>query len=123
MPDAVAGTIGHLRDAVDRAAADLSADGEAGSLVPSPAVAGARSALLHRLERLERRYVAAVKRREDGLMRDVATARAHLYPFGKRQERTLSFIPSLARQGPSLWTAMRDAATAHARSMMDGPRT
>jgi bacillithiol biosynthesis cysteine-adding enzyme BshC len=122
MPDAVTGTISQLRDAVDRAAADLSADGEAGSLLPSPAVAGARSALLHRLERLERRYVAAVKRREDGVMRDVATARAHLYPFGRRQERALNFIPSLARQGPTLWAAMRDAATVHARSMIDGTR-
>jgi bacillithiol biosynthesis cysteine-adding enzyme BshC len=123
LPGTVTETLGRLRDAVDRAAATLSSDAEPASLVPPPAVGGARSALLHRLERLERRYVAAVKRREDELMRDVATARAHLYPDGVRQERALNFIPMLARQGPPLWSAMRDAATARARTSIDGSRS
>ena len=122
LPGTVTGTLGQLRGAVDRAAEALATDAESASLVPPPAVVGARRALLHRLERLERRYVAAVKRHEDELMRDVATARAHLYPDGVRQERALNLIPTLARQGPALWAAMRDAATAHARSLIDGSR-
>jgi uncharacterized protein YllA (UPF0747 family) len=71
--------------------------------------------MLARLQRLERRYVAAAKRREADLMRRVATARAHLYPDGKRQERALNFLPMLARVGAPLLDAMRDAARAHTR--------
>jgi uncharacterized protein YllA (UPF0747 family) len=120
LPVSVTTMLDRLRNAVEDGAAMLSADADAASLVPTPTVAGARSAILHRLQRLERRYVAAVKRREDDLMRDVATARAHLYPDGVRQERALNLIPTLARQGPGLWATMRDAATVHARSLIDG---
>jgi hypothetical protein len=58
--------------------------------------------------------VAGVKRRESDLMREIATARAHLFADGERQERALNFIPMLARQGPPLFDAMREAAAAHA---------
>jgi bacillithiol biosynthesis cysteine-adding enzyme BshC len=122
LPGSVTRTLDRLRDAIDDASATLSADAESASLVPNPAVAGARSAILRRLQRLERRYVAAVKRREGDLMRDVATVRAHLYPDRVRQERGLNLIPTLARQGPGLWGTMRDAATVHARSLIDGSR-
>ena len=118
LPDSVESALARVRDAIDRAVATLSADAEAAALVPTPAVAGAKGSLVDRLRRLERRYVAAVKRREEDLMREVATARAHLYPDGKRQERALNFIPMLARQGPPLLAAMRDASGTHARALV-----
>ena len=74
--------------------------------------------MIARLERLERRYVAAVKRREEELMRRVATARAYLYPDGKRQERALNFLPMLARTGPALVDAMREQASTHAAALI-----
>ena len=43
-------------------------------------------------------------------MRDLATARAALYPLGVRQERALNLIPTLARHGVELLAEMRDAA-------------
>ncbi|MDQ3997705.1 MAG: bacillithiol biosynthesis BshC, partial [Gemmatimonadota bacterium] len=114
LPETVAAALARVRDAVDRATAALAADPEASTLVPEAAVTGAKRSILARLQRVERRYVAGVKRREVDLMRQVATARAHLFPDGERQERALNFIPMLARNGPPLIAAMRAAASAHA---------
>ncbi|MEP6689954.1 MAG: bacillithiol biosynthesis cysteine-adding enzyme BshC [Gemmatimonadaceae bacterium] len=75
-------------------------------------------AMMRRLERLDRRIVAAVKRREDEMRHDIATARAALYPHGEPQERMLNFLPLLARHGPALVDRMRAAALAHARSLV-----
>ena len=90
---------------------------EASALVPEPVVEGARRALLLRLQRLERRYLAALKRREVQLLRDVATARASLYPDGLRQERALNFVPFLARYGTPLVEEMHARAGAHASQL------
>ena len=49
---------------------------------------------------------------------DVATARAALYPDGKRQERALNFLPLLARHGPALLERMRERAMEHARALV-----
>jgi uncharacterized protein YllA (UPF0747 family) len=75
--------------------------------------------LQHRIDRLERRLVAGIKRREHALLRDVATLRAALYPLGKRQERALNLIPILSRHGVALLDEMRDAAAQHAQSLID----
>jgi uncharacterized protein YllA (UPF0747 family) len=91
-----------LRDAI----AALDDDG----LLPAPALDGARAQLEFRVARLERRLRAQIKRRGDATLRDIAVARASLYPAGKRQERALNFLPLLARYGPSLLDAMRAAA-------------
>jgi uncharacterized protein YllA (UPF0747 family) len=77
-----------------------------------------QASLTHRVDRIERRFVAAVKRREESVMRDVALARVTLYPDGSRQERVLSFIPPLARYGDALIESLRDATRAHARALI-----
>lgn len=69
-------------------------------------------------ERLERRILAAVKRRETDAMSALATARGSLFPFGMRQERALNFIPLLARYGPALLDDMHAAAAVHARRLI-----
>ncbi len=69
-------------------------------------------------ERLERRVLAAVKRRETDAMLTLGTARASLCPFGIRQERALNFIPLLARYGPTLLEDMRAGAAVHARTLI-----
>ena len=84
------------------------------------AVQGASGAMQHRADRLERRLVAAVKRREAALMSDIATLRAFLRPRGRPQERVLNPIPILARQGMSLLGEMREAARPHARTLVSG---
>jgi uncharacterized protein YllA (UPF0747 family) len=84
------------------------------------AVQGAAGAMQHRADRLERRLLAAVKRRETSLMNDVATVRAALRPRGERQERVLTPIPILARHGLALLDEMRDAARVHAEQIVSG---
>jgi uncharacterized protein YllA (UPF0747 family) len=92
---------------------------ESGPLGLSAAVEGAMNSLQHRVDRLERRLVAGVKRREVSELRDVATLRSALYPFGKRQERTLNLLPILARHGLELLGEMRQAARAHASALVE----
>lgn len=84
------------------------------------AVQGAAGALQHRVDRLERRLLAAVKRREAGLMTAVATLRAALRPRGGRQERVLNPTPILARHGLELIGELRDAARPHAETIVSG---
>jgi len=83
-------------------------------------VTGAIASMQHRVNRLERRLLAGIARREHARMRDLATARAALYPFGIRQERAVNLIPTLARHGVGLLAEMRDAAGAHAGRLIEG---
>ena len=116
VPADVALTLARIREVVVSSAEALASGAPEPPLIPSAAVEGARNSILERLHRLERRYLAAVKRRDEVLMRRVATARAHLYPDGQQQERSLNLLPMLARQGPRLLEAMTDAARVHARA-------
>ena len=74
--------------------------------------------LLHRADRLERRIVAGIKRREHERLREVATLRGALFPLNTRQERALNLIPGLSRHGLDLLSDMRDAAGLHARALL-----
>jgi bacillithiol synthase len=118
LPPEVATALRDTRRAIESRVAALEvADGD--KLVPPASLEGLRRSLLHRLERAERRYLAAVKRRDSELMRDVATAAASLYPNGMRQERVLNFVPFLARYGTPLLDLLREEATRHATSLLD----
>ncbi|HTJ21286.1 MAG TPA: bacillithiol biosynthesis BshC [Gemmatimonadaceae bacterium] len=89
-------------------------------VVSGPVVDGLERSLEHRIARFERRVLAGVKRHETELMRTVAAARGALFPHGARQERKLSYIPFLTRNGPALIERMLDAARAHARALVLG---
>jgi uncharacterized protein YllA (UPF0747 family) len=113
----VARTLRELRESIALLPDTLGTESEA--LGVGAAVVGATHALQHRMDRLERRLVAAVKRRETARMRDVATVRAALRPRGARQERVLNAIPMLARHGVALLDDMRQAARPHAVSLIE----
>lgn len=86
-----------------------------------PAVTGGlRANLMRRLDRFERRLIAAAKKQHDDLMRDIGTARGSLYPLGKPQERSLNFVPFLARYGVALRDEMFDEARGHASRLVGG---
>jgi hypothetical protein len=89
-------------------------------LVPDAVLTGARGNVAHRVERLERRIVAAAKKRESATMRDIAIARTSLFPLGKPQGRVLNFIPMLARHGAPLVAQMQARASEHAASIVAG---
>src|SRR5205085_3135367 len=101
LPEEVATAVHELRRTIESGVAAVEIV-DRDNLVPPASLQGLRRSLLHRLERAERRYLTAVKRRESELMRDVATAAASLHPNGIRQERVLNFVPFLARYGRPL---------------------
>ena len=125
MPAAVEAALANYRAALDNANASLTAAVKADKspLAPDPVLEGARRNIEHRLGRLERRLVAAVKHREQATdarsrhgarlalsAREIAGAPAHLVPF-------------LARYGAPLLAAMRKAAAEHAAHLIAGTRS
>jgi uncharacterized protein YllA (UPF0747 family) len=89
-------------------------------VVANEVVDGVKRTIEHRLERLERRIVAGVKRRETDLMQKIGTARGALYPHGAKQERKLAWVPFLARYGPALVEEMLESARSYARGIISG---
>ncbi|HET7186535.1 MAG TPA: bacillithiol biosynthesis BshC [Gemmatimonadaceae bacterium] len=134
LPDALEGQLARaaMGDDTVRSLADLRAaiaslpgrlHAESEPLGISAAVVGGVQSLQHRLDRIERRFVAAIKRREASQMRDVATLRAALRPGGTRQERVLNAIPLFARHGRALLAEMVNAARPHAASLIEPARS
>ena len=76
--------------------------------------------LHHRVDRLERRLAAGIKRREQGVLRDVATLRAMLRPLNMPQERVLNLMPILSRRGRKVLTDMHASAVEHATRVVQG---
>jgi bacillithiol synthase len=119
VPPSVTAALTDLRGDLDRLTVTLgSATAGTGLDVPATVFEGARRSVQHRLDRLERRLLAAVKRRESDTMTQVATARGSLYPLGTRQERALNLIPIIARHGSVVVERMLDAARSHARVLV-----
>ena len=119
VPRAVSQSLDALRRDVERHTHTMTTASIDSGFGVSPSVFdGARRAMSHRLERLERRVVAAVKRREHETMLKIATARGALYPLGTRQERALNLLPILARHGAVVLARMRTGAGTHARALI-----
>lgn len=112
IPPAVTDSIAELRSSIDKAIADLgSAGGD--DLVPNGVLEGLERNVVHRIERLERRIAAGIKRRGTDALRDAAIARGALYPFASPQERSLNFVPFLARYGDGLVEQLLTEIRAH----------
>jgi bacillithiol synthase len=123
MPAGVTKALVDMREmthrAVDALRAALAED--RGTLVDKRVVDGAEGQLMHRIDRLERRVLAAAKRREVEVVTHVNAAHAAIYPLDDPQERVLNLLPMLAREGPTLFDAMRRAARNHANALVDAP--
>jgi uncharacterized protein YllA (UPF0747 family) len=119
LPANVLKEVGKLRGQMDERATKLGAVLKEVPYLPGAALSeGLRRNLGHRLDRLERRLIAASKRHHAELMREVGTVRGSLFPLGKPQERGLSFVPFLVRHGKILQEAMIERATEHAKSLL-----
>lgn len=125
VPDAVSEEMRALRGAIDERLYDLQQEVASEPAVPLSveAVEGARRSLQLRVDRLERRVLAAAKHADRTRLRRVAAAAASLYPMSKRQERAANLIPFLARYGMSLIDTMRREAGAHAQRLLSGKPT
>jgi bacillithiol synthase len=122
LPKKVLAELGATRAAIeDRLAALGEAVAKERAPIGSAVTEGLRANLLRRLDRFERRLIAAAKREHAELMHEVATARGSLYPFGKAQERTLNFVPFLARYGSALREEMMREALKHSRRLVQPP--
>jgi len=120
LPESVRAPIEALRHAVATQTALLATatgtDGEA--LLPTTVADGAERDIARRLERLERRYRAAVKRREEGTFTDIARLRGSLRPGGAPQERALNILPFLARYGSGVLSDMKTVAREYADELV-----
>jgi uncharacterized protein YllA (UPF0747 family) len=117
LPPAVRASLDALRAELTARLASLSAV-EGAELIPKPAIDGAARNVAHRLARLERRFTAAIKRQGSEALRDIAIARASLFPLDNPQERVLNGVPFLARYGDELWSAAMAEASLHAASLI-----
>ena len=120
MPEELRHSLADLRASIDASLQQLSDSAvlDDGPLLDPRVPEGARIAINHRVDRLERRLVSALARRAADTAHDVATARGALYPRGKPQERALNFIPLLARQGMPLIEEMLTGASDHAARLL-----
>jgi bacillithiol synthase len=117
MPDSLKTSIDELRRAVEARIGALESEPRS-DIVSRRVIEGLRRNMLHRVERLERRYSAAIKREGNEALHDVAMARASLYPLGIPQERALNAIPLIARFGDELFNSVMTEATPHAASLV-----
>jgi bacillithiol synthase len=108
-----------MRAELEASCARLRAD-DATTAPLARSIGAMRAAVQHRLDRLERRYAAAVKNADSDELRDVAMLRATLFPGGVPQERALSFIPFLARHGDAVVAAAREQAQVHVTGLIQG---
>ncbi|MEW5916905.1 MAG: bacillithiol biosynthesis BshC [Gemmatimonadota bacterium] len=122
VPTAINEKLRNLRIAVDEGTAALqNAVGQSESVpVRGEVVEGARRSLQFRIDRLERRVLAAAKHTDQARQRRLTAAAASLYPAGKRQERAANILPFLARYGMRLLDVMRREAMRHAMLLVDG---
>ncbi len=69
-------------------------------------VQSARNAALAGTQEIEKKVVASLKREDETLVRQIARARAAVYPQGEPQERVLTLVSFLIRYGPALVDAL-----------------
>jgi len=117
LPAELRSSLDGLRRAIDAQIAALSA-AEGSRLVADTVTEGLRRNMLHLVDRLERRYTAAIKREGNEALRDAEVARAALYPLGYPQERALNGIPLVARHGEELFDSVMSEAAKHAASLL-----
>lgn len=116
-PDAAVDALASLRASVRATATTL---GTAGSRLAPHVIDGAVAQLAHRIDRLERRLLAASKRALDGELAAVAAARQQLWPDGAPQERAVGWLPWLARHGPPFVHALRTCCDEAMRPLVHG---
>ena len=119
LPKGVIEELNATRAALDEHISALSEAIIKGKAPVAPAIAdGLRANLTRRLDRFERRLIAAAKKQHADIMHEIGTARGSLYPLGKPQERSLNFVQLLARYGPILRDEMVAGARAHADRLL-----
>ncbi len=71
------------------------------------------------MDEVEKRLVAALKRRNETALQQLARARTSLFPEGEPQERVLTAASYLARYGRALLALLQAAAREHAGRLLE----
>ena len=116
-PDASMDALAALRAQIRRTADTIR---NSDAAVTAAALDGAVSQFSHRADRLERRVLAASKRRIAAQLQKVEQAQSLLWPRGVPQERVVNPLPWLARYGSPLLDAMIQACDEGAQSLVHG---
>ena len=106
LPPEAAQALAELRERLEQGYGRLAE--QAARLDPTLArtVQTARNAALGGTHEIEKKLVASLKRENETLLRQVARARAAVYPRGQPQERVLTLASFLIRYGPALVEAL-----------------
>ena len=116
-PDASMDALAALRAQIRRTADAIRSSDAA---VTAAVLDGAVSQFSHRADRLERRVLAASKRRITAQLQKVEQAQSLLWPHGVPQERVVNPLPWLARYGSPLLDAMIQACDDGAQLLVHG---
>ena len=118
IPPSVHALLDETRQRITELAPTLTETAQSSALpVQNSVIQGSVRQLLHKLDRLERRVVAAVKRRGSERLHALATARGALFPGGVPQERALNMFPFLAKYGDEVLQRVLSATRAHVSSL------
>jgi bacillithiol biosynthesis cysteine-adding enzyme BshC len=113
LPEPFRAGITELREAIEKTTGKLACT-EGADLIATSVLDGLKRGMSHRVDRLERRMAASVKRRGNAALHDAAVARGFLFPLGSPQERALNLIPLLARNGNELFASVLEETGKHA---------
>ncbi len=116
IPAELRTSLTQLQTSIEKAVSELQSS-EGSDLVAPSVLEGLKHNVAHRVDRLERRFAASVKRRGNGALKDAQVARGSLFPMGQPQERALNGIPLLARHGDELIEKVLQETRAHAEKL------
>lgn len=116
LPASLKSGLEELKGSLDRSVSALAPGADEG-FVPRAVLDGVKHNIGHRVDRLERRLAAGVKRRGNEALRDVAIARGALFPLGSAQDRALNIVPLLARHGDDLFASVMNETKKHAGTL------
>jgi uncharacterized protein YllA (UPF0747 family) len=106
LPPATAEALAGLRRELVERYGRLEGDVAALDATLARTVQSARNAALAGTQEIEKKLVASLKRDNETLVRQIARARAAVYPRGQPQERVLTLASFLIRYGPDLVDAL-----------------
>jgi len=119
LPEGAAAALGALRASLrERWGAVLEAALALEKTLERP-IETARNQALHAADEMEKRLVAAVKRRNETALQQLARTRTALFPGGEPQERVLTAASYLARYGRELLPVLDAAAREHAGRLLE----
>lgn len=119
LPEQAGDALERLRVTLDAQIRSLGEAIQGEAIVAPEVLAGLTRDVSHRVGRFERRLLAGIKRREAGIMREVAVLRGAIRPNGHSPERVINPMPFLARHGISVLERMRACARPYATALLE----